>query len=159
MFNNFFEIFSSNIATGGLFDFNATLPFIAIQFLILMFVLNNILYNPLLSIIKERDESIESVLIQGAQLIDKIGEVKHIYDNKILDFSKSAQDTVTSCKKELIEITDDKLNKTQENFTIVLENLDLRLAQGKNDALIKLEDESQIKEIGALIKQKIILAE
>ena len=31
---------------GGLFDFGATLPLVAIEFLLLMFVLNLILYNP-----------------------------------------------------------------------------------------------------------------
>ena len=30
---------------GGLFDIGATLPLVALQFLILMFVLNSILYN------------------------------------------------------------------------------------------------------------------
>ena len=46
----------STMGAGGLFDFNATLPFLAIQFLILMFVLNTILYNPLLSVINDRNE-------------------------------------------------------------------------------------------------------
>ena len=44
----FFEIFQSLSLTtgaGGLFDFGATLPLVAIQFLILMFILNTILYN------------------------------------------------------------------------------------------------------------------
>ena len=41
----FFEIFQSLSLTtgaGGLFDFGATLPLVAIQFLILMFILNTI---------------------------------------------------------------------------------------------------------------------
>ena len=33
---------------GGLFDFGITLPLVAIQFLALMFILNIILYNPLI---------------------------------------------------------------------------------------------------------------
>jgi len=36
---------------GGLFDINATLPLVAIQFLLLMVVLNVILYSPLLTVI------------------------------------------------------------------------------------------------------------
>ena len=49
----FFEIFQSLSLTtgaGGLFDFGATLPLVAIQFLILMFILNTnplILFSPL----------------------------------------------------------------------------------------------------------------
>jgi len=36
---------------GGLFDIDATLPLVAIQFLLLMVILNILLYSPLLSII------------------------------------------------------------------------------------------------------------
>jgi F-type H+-transporting ATPase subunit b len=36
---------------GGLFDIGATLPLVAIQFLLLMVILNIILYSPLLAII------------------------------------------------------------------------------------------------------------
>ena len=43
---------------GGLFDFDATLPLVAIQFLLLMVILNIILYNPLLTVIEERKEYI-----------------------------------------------------------------------------------------------------
>ena len=39
---------------GGLFDINATLPLVAIQFILLMVLLNIILYSPLLTIIEER---------------------------------------------------------------------------------------------------------
>ena len=34
---------------GGLFDFGPTLPLIVIQFLALLFILNIILYNPLIT--------------------------------------------------------------------------------------------------------------
>ena len=43
---------------GGLFDINATLPIIAIQFLLLMIILNILLYSPLLKIIDERNKYI-----------------------------------------------------------------------------------------------------
>ena len=43
---------------GGLFDIGATLPLVALQFLILMFVLNSILYNPLITSMNQRNEYI-----------------------------------------------------------------------------------------------------
>ena len=38
------------IGRGGLFDFGATLPLLMIQFALLTFVLNTILYNPILNV-------------------------------------------------------------------------------------------------------------
>ena len=43
---------------GGLFDFNATLPLVAIQFILLTLILNIILYSPLLAVMDERKEYI-----------------------------------------------------------------------------------------------------
>jgi hypothetical protein len=45
---------SQELAEGGLFDFGATLPILMVQFVILTFVLNNILYVPLLGVIDGR---------------------------------------------------------------------------------------------------------
>ena len=53
---------------GGLFDFGATLPLVAIEFLLLMFVLNLILYNPLVTLMNQRNEYI----LDNLSKIDKI---------------------------------------------------------------------------------------
>jgi len=49
---NFSLIISSSAieGPGGLFDINATLPLVAIQFVLLTIVLNTLLYNPLLTL-------------------------------------------------------------------------------------------------------------
>ena len=56
MYDQIFIFLAEEEARGGLFDIGATLPLVAIQFLILMFVLNTILYNPLISFMNERNE-------------------------------------------------------------------------------------------------------
>ena len=55
---NFSTIISSSAidGPGGLFDINATLPLVAIQFVLLTLVLNTLLYNPLLTAITERND-------------------------------------------------------------------------------------------------------
>jgi F-type H+-transporting ATPase subunit b len=63
MINLSILISSSEVSgPGGLFDINATLPLVAIQFILLMVILNVILYSPLLTIIEERKEYILSHL-------------------------------------------------------------------------------------------------
>jgi len=56
---------------GGLFDFNATLPLVAIQFLLLMFALNTVLYSPLLSVIDERKQYILKNLGKASELLSE----------------------------------------------------------------------------------------
>ena len=152
----FFEIFqslSSTMGVGGLFDFGATLPLLAIQFLILMFVLNTILYNPLLTVMNERNEYIVSNLTKSAKLIAETTEIKTTYENEILEARKAAQLEITQCQKSYKELFDIELNKVQERYDSILAEYDSTLANEKASALTKLETE--IESISEQILGKI----
>jgi F-type H+-transporting ATPase subunit b len=152
----FFEIFqslSSTMGAGGLFDFGATLPLLAIQFLILMFVLNTILYNPLLTVMNERNEYIVSNLTKSAKLIAETNEIKTTYENEILEARKAAQLEITQCQKSYKELFDIELNKVQERYDSILAEYDSTLANEKASALTKLETE--IESISEQILGKI----
>jgi len=71
MLYEIFQLLSSTPGSGGLFDFGATLPLMAIQFLVLMVVLDSILYSPLLTTISEREEYVQVNLKKAAELIEK----------------------------------------------------------------------------------------
>jgi F-type H+-transporting ATPase subunit b len=156
MFKNFLNNLSLCIATGGLFDFDATLPFLAIQFLILMFILNNILYNPLLNTINKRNDYISSTLTKGADSIDLFGELKNTCLLEIVEFRNLIYDADIEWHKRFETIINTRLDKMQDASDFFIEKLDLRLAQEKEKAWHKLEDELQILEIGKLIQDKIL---
>jgi len=70
MINLSMLISSSEVSgPGGLFDIDATLPLVAIQFILLTVVLNAILYSPLLTIINERKEYILTNLLKAAEIL------------------------------------------------------------------------------------------
>ena len=76
MINLSILISSSEVSgPGGLFDINATLPLVAIQFILLMVILNIILYSPLLTIIEERKEYILSHLAEASE---KLAQAKEL---------------------------------------------------------------------------------
>ena len=54
---------------GGLFDINATLPLVIIQFLLIMVILNVILYSPLLQVITERNQYILNNLSKASEIL------------------------------------------------------------------------------------------
>jgi len=55
---NISTLIASSEGPGGLFDFNLTLPLVAIQFILLMIILNALLYSPLSAVVSERNEFI-----------------------------------------------------------------------------------------------------
>lgn len=155
MLINGIQTIASAIGAGGLFDFNATLPFLAIQFLILTFILNTILYNPLLTVINERNEYIVSNLTQSAKLIAETNEIKQTYEKEILEARKTAQLEIAQCQKVYKEIFDLELVSVQQEFDKVLEKLVYRLEQERNTALIALE--AEIESISEQILEKIFV--
>ena len=63
---------------GELFDIGATLPLVAIQFLLLMVILNNPLYTPLSVLTDLRNEYIRYTLVETSLLALKIEGLKQL---------------------------------------------------------------------------------
>ena len=51
---------------GGLFDFDATLPFMALQIILLTFVLNILFYGPVTKILDDRNTTIRNNLKEAS---------------------------------------------------------------------------------------------
>jgi len=113
---------------GGLFDFNATLPLVLIQFILLMLILNTILYNPLLIVITERQEYILNTLTTASEMLAKSNELIVQYEQELENVRKQAQ----------LEIK--KSQKIHEKYIDnLLENLTNDLLYKKNIALNNLD--------------------
>jgi len=98
---------------GGLFDFNATLPLVAIQFVLLMLILNIILYNPLLTIIEERKEYILNNLAQASEILTQANELTSYYEQELSKVRKEGQLLVTEGQKIHKELLDVELDASQ----------------------------------------------
>jgi F-type H+-transporting ATPase subunit b len=98
---------------GGLFDFNATLPLVAIQFVLLMLILNIILYNPLLTIIEERKEYILNNLAQASEILTQANELTSYYEQELNKVRKQGQSLVTEGQKIHKELLDVELDASQ----------------------------------------------
>jgi F-type H+-transporting ATPase subunit b len=68
---------------GGLFDFNATLPLMAIQFILLTVVLTFIFYKPISRILEERETSISANLTDASKKLLKADELYKQYDEQL----------------------------------------------------------------------------
>jgi len=84
---------------GGLFDFNATLPLVAIQFVLLMLILNTVLYSPLLTIMEERKEYILNNLAEASEILTQANELTAYYEQELSSVRKEGQLLVTDGQK------------------------------------------------------------
>ena len=79
---------------GGLFDFNATLPLMAIQFVLLTVVLTFIFYKPVSKVIDDREVYISGNLTQASDKLLKADELYKQYEEQLKSAKANAQTIV-----------------------------------------------------------------
>jgi F-type H+-transporting ATPase subunit b len=125
---------------GGLFDFDATLPLVAIQFLLLMVILNIILYNPLLTVIEERKEYILTNLSKASELLAEANALTTQYEQELDNVRKAAQLEITNSQKIHQEILEIELNISQKYIDNLLNTITKDLLGKKDIALNSLDE-------------------
>ena len=137
-----FSIIISNLeieGPGGLFDFNATLPLVAIQFILLMIILNIILYSPLLTAITERNDFILNNLAKASEILAKANELTAQYEQELTSVRKEAQLEITNSQKIHKEILEVELNISQKYIDNLLDIITRDLLNKKQLALSSLD--------------------
>ena len=138
---NFSILISSSEVSGpgGLFDIDATLPLVAIQFVILMVILNALLYSPLLTIIEERKEYILGKLAKASELLSQANELTAQYEQELNSVRKEAQLEITNSQNIHKEILEIELNISQKYIDNLLETISEDLLNKKDIALNSLD--------------------
>jgi len=141
MINLSILISSSEVSgPGGLFDFNLTLPLVAIQFILLTVLLNIILYNPLLTVIEERKEYILTNLSKASELLAEANKLTEQYEQELNNVRKEAQSEITNSQKIHKEILEIELDISQKYIDNLLDTIQKDLLAKKNMALNSLDE-------------------
>ena len=139
---------------GGLFDFNATLPLMAIQFILLTVVLTFIFYKPVSKVIDERETYINGNLTTASEKLIKADELYKEYDEQLKTARVSAQAIIAQSEKEAKDIVAVEINQARQDATKLIERTNKDLEAQKSLALQQLE--TQVDELSQLIKEKLL---
>ena len=150
------ELLSFNLAEaeGGLFDFNATLPLMALQFLVLMVLLDNIFYKPVAKILDERDEYIRNSLTTASASLNKANALTLQYEQELSDARKEAQELIRKSQKEAQEVVSIKIKTAQKDAEILIAEASQQLVLQKEQAIKTLE--KQVEALSNQIKVKLL---
>ena len=102
--NNYTFITLAAEEKGGLFDFGPTLPLIVIQFLVLLFVLNIILYNPLITLLEKRASNTVSQLTAASEILATGNDLIESYNNTLKTARTQSKENITLLDQEQSEI-------------------------------------------------------
>jgi F-type H+-transporting ATPase subunit b len=139
---------------GGLFDFNATLPLMAIQFVLLTVVLTFIFYKPVAKVIDEREAYINGNLTTASEKLIKADELYKEYDAQLKTARVSAQAIIAKSEKEAKDVVALEIDQARQDATKLIEQTNKELEAQKSLALQQLE--TQVDELSQLIKEKLL---
>ena len=156
--NTFFtptqQMLAMTEGAGGLFDFNATLPLMAIQFVLLTVVLTFVFYKPVSKVLDERESYINGNLTQASEKLTKADELYKQYDEQLKTARANAQSIIAQSEKEAKEVVATDISQARTDASKLIELTNKELEAQKSLALEKLE--AQVDELSQLIKEKLL---
>ena len=156
--NTFFTATTQMLAmtegAGGLFDFNATLPLMAIQFVLLTVVLTFVFYKPVSKVLDERESYINGNLTQASEKLTKADELYKQYDEQLKTARANAQSIIAQSEKEAKDVVATDIGQARTDAAKLIELTNKELEAQKSIALQQLE--TQVDELSQLIKEKLL---
>lgn len=135
------EAAQSATKEGGLFDFDATLPLMAIQFLLLVAVLNVVFYKPLTKSIDDRDDFVRKNLLEARERLAKAENLAKQYEQELGETRRKAQSTIAAAQTDAQKIAAEKMAVAQSEAQAQREQAQKEIDQQKAEALASLEQE------------------
>lgn len=141
---------------GKIFDFNATLPVMAAQFLLLMVFLEKTWFTPVGKVLDERDALIRSKL---SSVKDNSGDVEK--------FAAEAADILRAARNETSKMVNDKKQAKQAELDAVYAAAKAKVNAETDSAIAALEKESavvlqnldsQVEKISAEVLRRVLPA-
>nr|WP_080813466.1 F0F1 ATP synthase subunit B' [Halomicronema hongdechloris] len=140
--------------SGGLFDFDATLPLMAVQFLILAAVLNVIFYRPLGNAIDERNGYIRTNQADAQERLAKAEQLAQQYEQDLATTRRQAQSIIAQAQEAAQKMAAQSRADAQQEAQAEREQVQQELDEQKQAALQSLEQ--QVGDLSRQILDKVL---
>lgn len=141
-------------SSGGLFDLDATLPLMAVQFVILAVVLNALFYKPLGKAIDERDGYIRSNKVDAAERLSKAEQIAKEYQQELAETRRKAQSIIAEAQEAAQKMAAQTIAEAQQQAQAQREQAQRELDEQKAAAMNTLQQ--QVDDLSRQILDKLL---
>jgi len=139
---------------GGLFDLDATLPLVAIQFLILVLILNATFYKPLGTAIDQRNDYVRKNQLDAQERLAKAEQMAKQYEQELAAARKRSQTIVAEAQADAQKIAAEKMAEAQREAQAQREQAYQEIEQQKQAAMASLQQ--QVDALSRQILEKLL---
>lgn len=138
-----------------MFDFDATLPLMAVQFILLMAVLNAILFKPLTKVIEARSTLISNSQTGTKEGLEQVNAITQQYEKALIDSRRQYQSIIAKAQAEAQKTASEKIAAAQAEAVAARETATQELAAQKASAMAELE--KQVDSLSQEIVNKLLV--
>jgi F-type H+-transporting ATPase subunit b len=137
-----------------MFDFDATLPLMAVQFLLLAALLNAIFYKPITKVLDDRDNYIRTSKVDARERLAKAERLTLEFEQQLADARRQSQAVVVAAQDDAKKIAGQKVAEAQKEAQMQREQAAAEIEQQKQEAMRSLE--LQVDALSRQIKDKVL---
>ncbi len=137
-----------------MFDFDATLPLMAVQFLVLVAVLNVVFFKPLTKVLEDRADYIRANEVEAKERLAKAENLAKQYEQDLADTRKQFQATIAAAQADAQKIAAQQVAEAQQAAQAQREQVQKELDQQKQVAIQALEQ--QVDSLSRQILDKLL---
>ncbi len=141
---------------GGLFDFDATLPLMAAQVVLLTYILNALFFKPVGRVVEEREDYVLTSQTEAKQKLAEVEKLESDLRNQLKEARKSAQKVITEAEEDSDRLYKEALALANSEANASKENARREIDSQRESALKKLKSDAD--KLGDLIVKRLLAA-
>jgi len=143
-------------AEGGLFDFDATLPLMAVQVVALTFILNALFFKPVGKVVEEREGYVTNSRSQAKEKLAEVQKLEEDLKNQLKAARQAAQKVISEAEEDSDALYREALALATTEANASREEARREIDSQRESALNKLKADSD--QLGELIVSRLLEA-
>ena len=142
---------------GGLFDLDATLPLMAVQVVLLTFILNALFFRPVGRAVEEREGYVTTSRAEAKQKLAQVQRLEADLADQLREARQEAQRLIVEAEQETDKLYREALATAQAESIAVREKARREIEAEKEQAMASLKADAD--RLGALIVDRLLAAQ
>ena len=149
-------LFLFGASEGGLFDFDATLPLMAVQVVLLTFILNALFFKPVGKVVEEREDYVTTSRAEAKKKLAEVQQLEADLKNQLKEARQAAQSVINEAEEDSDKLYRDALSLANAEANASREEARREIDSQRDEALKKLKSDAD--KLGDLIVERLLAA-
>jgi len=144
-------------AEGGLFDFDATLPLMAVQVVALTFILNALFFKPVGKVVEEREGYVTTSRAEAKEKLAQVEKLEKDLKNQLKEARQAAQKVISEAEEDSDNLYKEALALATAEANASREQARREIDAQRDSALNQLKADAD--QLGELIVSRLLGAQ